>query len=177
MCLRGRHGQSQDFHPLGPPLAGRVLMGRYPDFLACLQAICVARMALAGRYFFSIHDLSVGDFHPAQHAISALNKNPALYHRLTRRWIGYLAAEGPIGRRCARCVRQQPKSETQHPAQLHTNCDAELPSGVPFLVVILKPQMGNKRLAPQVAQRVFQLHQLNEEIVLRIKSRRRHGRL
>ena len=158
MCLYRGHGQCEDFNPLGPPLPGGVLTGGYPDFLAWLETISIAGVALAGRYFFSIHDLSVSDFHPAQHAISALDENPALDHRHVGWGIGDFAAEGAIGRRCGGRVRQQSKSETQHPAQLHTNCDAELPSGVPLLVVILKTQVGNKRLAPQVAQRVFQLH-------------------
>ena len=137
-------------------------MGRYPDFLACLETLCIAVMALAGRYFFSINDLSVGDFHSAQHAISALDENPALDRRLTGWGIGDFATERPVGRGCSGRVSQQPKSETQHPAHLHSNCDAELPSGVLFSVVILKPQVRNERLAPQMAQRVFELHQLNK---------------
>src|SRR5262249_21393943 len=45
------------------------------------------------------------------------------------------------------------------------------------LVVILQAEMGDQRLAFQVAQCVLQLHQLDEQIVLRIESRRSHGRL
>src|SRR5215468_5228803 len=37
--------------------------------------------------------------------------------------------------------------------------------------------MRDERLTPQVTQRVLQLHQLNEQIVLRIQPRSRHGRL
>lgn len=105
-------------------------MGSNPDFLACLETTCIAVMPLAGRYLFSVNDLSVGDFHPAQHAISALDEDPALDRRLAWRGIGDLATERPVDRGCGRPVRQQPKSETQYPAQFHTNCDAELPSGV-----------------------------------------------
>ena len=75
-------------------------MGRYPDFLASLQAINIAVMALAGWYFFSINDLSMGDFYPAKHAISALNKDPAFDRGLTCRGIGDLAAEGSIYGEC-----------------------------------------------------------------------------
>ena len=73
-------------------------MGRYPDFLTCLQTFHIAVMALAGRYFLSINDLSMGDFHPAQHMISALDKNPAFDHGLTGGRIGDLAAERSIDR-------------------------------------------------------------------------------
>src|ERR1700681_2681370 len=37
------------------------------------------------------------------------------------------------------------------------------------LVVIFQAQMGNQGFTLDMAQRVLQLHQLNEEIVLRIK--------
>jgi hypothetical protein len=77
-------------------------MGRYSDFLACPETICVAVMMLAGRYFLAIDNLSMGNFYPAQHAISALDKDPALDHRLIRRGIGDLAAERPIDREDSR---------------------------------------------------------------------------
>lgn len=77
-------------------------MGRYPDFLACPEAICFATMALAGRYFLSINDLGVRYFHPAQHVISALDKDPALDRRFTCRGIGNLAEERPVCRECGR---------------------------------------------------------------------------
>src|SRR5271165_3603922 len=46
-----------------------------------------------------------------------------------------------------------------------------------FLVVILQPQMRNQLLALEVAQRVLQLHGLDEQVVLGIQPRRRHRRL
>ena len=95
-------------------------MGRYPDFLACAQTIHIAVMALAGRYFLSIDDFSMGDFHPPQHVISALDKDPAFNRGLTGRRIGDLAAERSIHGECRGAVRQQPENETQHAAQLHT---------------------------------------------------------
>src|SRR5215472_9324143 len=45
------------------------------------------------------------------------------------------------------------------------------------LVVILQAEVSDQRLAFQVAQGVLQLHQLDEQIVLGIQSRRSHGRL
>ncbi len=44
------------------------------------------------------------------------------------------------------------------------------------LVVILQPQMRDQLFAFQVPQRVLQLHQLDEQIVLRIQARCRHRR-
>ena len=44
-------------------------------------------------------------------------------------------------------------------------------------VVILQPQMRDQFLALQMPQRVLQLHQLNEQIMLGIQSRHRHRRL
>jgi len=95
-------------------------MGRYPDFLACLETIHIAMMALAGRYFLSINDLSMGDFHAAQHVISALDKDPAFDHRFARRRIGDLAAERSIGSQGHGTVRKQSEDKTQQAAQLHT---------------------------------------------------------
>ena len=105
-------------------------MGRYPDLLASPETICFAIMTLAGRHFVSINDLCMGHLHPAQHVISALDKDPAFDRRLTCRGIGNLAKECPVDRGCGGPECQQPKSETQHKAQLHSNCDAELPGGV-----------------------------------------------
>jgi len=87
-------------------------MGRYPDFLACPETIHIAVMALAGRDFLSIDNLSMGDFYPAQHVISALDKNPALDRGLTGRRIGDLAAERSIDGECHGTIRQQSENET-----------------------------------------------------------------
>src|SRR5215472_16658481 len=43
------------------------------------------------------------------------------------------------------------------------------------LIVIFQPQVSNQRLALQVAQRVLELHELDEQIVLRVESGRCHG--
>jgi len=94
-------------------------MGRYPDFLACLETIHIAVMALAGRYFLSIDDLSMGNFHSAQHVISALDKDPAFDRGFTGRRIGDLAAERSIGGECRGTVDEQ-QNKTQHAGQLHT---------------------------------------------------------
>src|SRR5215470_8007774 len=53
-----------------------------------------------------------------------------------------------------------------------------MPAGrfVISLVVILQPQVGNQRLTFQVPERVFQLHQLDEKIVLRVEAGSSHGR-
>jgi len=45
------------------------------------------------------------------------------------------------------------------------------------LVVILQSQVRNQFLALQMPQRVLQFHQLNKQIMLGIKPRRRHRRL
>jgi hypothetical protein len=44
-----------------------------------------------------------------------------------------------------------------------------------LLVVVFQAQVGNQGFALDVAQGVFQLHQLNEEIMLRVKPGSRHG--
>src|SRR5215475_14181450 len=44
-------------------------------------------------------------------------------------------------------------------------------------VVILQPEVRNQILAHNVTQRIFQLHRLNKQIVLRIQPLRRHRRL
>ena len=114
-------------------------MGRYPDFLACPETLHIAIMTLAGRYFLSIDNLSMGDFYPAQHVISALDKDPAFDRGLTGRRIGDLAPERSIYGECRETACQQPENEAQHPTQFHSKSDAELPIGVGSLVVILKP--------------------------------------
>src|SRR5215468_5677281 len=45
------------------------------------------------------------------------------------------------------------------------------------LVVILGAEMGDELFVAEVAQRVLELHELDEEIVLRIQTRRRHRAL
>src|SRR5690348_4780463 len=45
----------------------------------------------------------------------------------------------------------------------------------PRLVVILESEMRDQLFIPQVAKRVLELHQLDEEIMFRIESRRGHG--
>jgi hypothetical protein len=88
-------------------------MGRYPDFLAGPETLHIATMTLAGRYFLSIDNLSVGHFHPAQHAISALDKDPAFDRRFIGRRIGDLAAERSIDGECHDgAKRQQSENET-----------------------------------------------------------------
>src|SRR5437773_11496278 len=46
-----------------------------------------------------------------------------------------------------------------------------------ILVVVLETQVSNQIFAPQVAQSVLQLHQLNEDVMFRIQSWRGHRRL
>lgn len=86
-------------------------MGGYPDFLACPETIHIAIMAIGGRYFVSIDNLSMGHFYPAQHVISALDKDPAFDRRLIDRRIGDLAAERSIHSECRETIRQQPENE------------------------------------------------------------------
>src|SRR5580704_197773 len=45
------------------------------------------------------------------------------------------------------------------------------------LVVIFLPEVRNQILSHHPAQRVFQLHRLNKQVVLGIQARRRHRRL
>ena len=45
------------------------------------------------------------------------------------------------------------------------------------LVVVFQTQMGDQILATEIAQRVFELHQLDEYVMLRIESRGCLGRL
>ncbi len=87
-------------------------MGCNPDFLAGAETIHIAVMALAGRYFLSIDDLSMGDFHPPQHVISALDKDPAFDRGLTGRRIGNLAAERSVDGECRGTERQHSENET-----------------------------------------------------------------
>lgn len=88
-------------------------MGCYPDFLAGPETPQIAIMTLAGRYFLSINDLGVGDFHAAQHVIFALDKDPAFDLRFIGRRIGDLAAERSIdGEHHGGTIRQQAENET-----------------------------------------------------------------
>ena len=88
-------------------------MGRNPDFLACPETIYIAIMTLAGRYFLSIDNLSMGNFYPPQHVISALDKDPAFDSRFIGRRIGDLAAERSIDGECHDgAKRQQSENET-----------------------------------------------------------------
>jgi hypothetical protein len=88
-------------------------MGCYPDFLAGPETPHIAIMTLDGRYFLSINDLGVGDFHAAQHVISALDKYPAFDRRFIGRRIGDLAAERSIDGECHDgAKRQQSENET-----------------------------------------------------------------
>jgi hypothetical protein len=70
----------------------------------------------------------------------------------------------------ARTLRNRclPSANRGHPSD---SC-AQRPS-----IVILQPQMRDQLLAFQVPERIFQLHQLNEQIVLGIQARHRHRRL
>ena len=86
-------------------------MGRYPDFLASLETLHIAIMTLTGRYFLSIDNLSMGDFYPSQHVISALDKDPAFHGRFIGRRIGDLAPERSIHGECRETERQQPENE------------------------------------------------------------------
>jgi hypothetical protein len=54
----------------------------------------------------------MGDFYPPQHAISALDEDPAFDRRLTGRRIRDLAAERSIDGECRGTVRQQSENET-----------------------------------------------------------------
>ncbi|HEV8182523.1 MAG TPA: hypothetical protein VGQ61_09130 [Candidatus Angelobacter sp.] len=88
-------------------------MGRYPDFLAGPETLHIAIMTLAGRHFLSINDLGMGDFHAAQHVVSALDKDPTFDRRFIVRRIGDLAAERSIdGEYHGGAIRQQTENET-----------------------------------------------------------------
>jgi len=88
-------------------------MGCYPDFLAGPETLHIAIMTLAGRHFLSIDNLSMGNFYPAQHVISALDKYPAFDRRFIGRRIGDLAAERSIDGECHDGTkRQQSENET-----------------------------------------------------------------
>jgi hypothetical protein len=55
-------------------------------------------------------------------------------------------------------------------------CDAGKRSAAISSVVVLKAKVGDKFLAPQVTEGVFQFHQLDKEIVFGIETRHGHGR-
>lgn len=123
-----------------------------PDFLPCVEAIRIAIVALAGGNFFTVDNFSMRHFHPAQHPISTFDEDPAFDGRLICRRIGNLAAERSIDCQGDGNPNLQNKRETKHPAeQPHAISDAELWDGVLCLVVILKPQMRDKLLSPQMA--------------------------
>jgi hypothetical protein len=86
-------------------------MGGYPDFLAGPETLHIAVMTLTGRYFLSIDNLSMGDFYPPQHVISALDEDPAFDLRFIGRRIGDLATERSIHGECHGTVRQQAENE------------------------------------------------------------------
>lgn len=152
-------------------------MSSHPDFLAGFKALRIAGSMLTGRHFFTENDLGMGHFNPAKHVIHAFDENPAFNRRYVSWRIGDFAAKCSIRRKRSREPDHQYKTKTQHPARHHNYCDAKLPGGVPRLVVILKSKMGNQRLAFKMAQSIFQLHGLNKQVVLRIKTRHSHRRL
>jgi hypothetical protein len=103
-------------------------MGGHPDFLAGLETFRIAGLPLARRHFVTENNLRMRHFNPAEHVIHAFDKNPALYSRFVSWWISNLAAKSPIDGK-SRKASQQRKSEAEHPAPRHTNCDAKLPGG------------------------------------------------
>jgi hypothetical protein len=81
--------------------------------------------------------------HTAQHIVSALDENPASRRRSIFRRVNHFADESSIRRKGRWNRRQNRKRQTQKPA-FHVYFDAKPPSGVGFLVVILKPQVSDE---------------------------------
>lgn len=99
-ALWGYLGQSgrqmQDLHSLGPPFPGRILARRNPDFLPGAKTFRVAFAVLAGRNFIAKDDNGVQNLNAAQHAIPALNKDPAMNRRRVDWGIDDPAPKGTI---------------------------------------------------------------------------------
>jgi len=103
----------QDFNPFGPPLTGGILASRDPDLLSRAEALCIAFAALVDRHPFSKDDFSVRNLNPPQHAIAALDEDPAGGKRLICRRINHLAAKCAVNSRGRRTGKQQHEYETQ----------------------------------------------------------------
>src|SRR6266481_6800305 len=81
--------------------------------------------------------------------------------------------------------RIKKKRATVERQEITKDSDAAAAKGVlqplvrmmPGSVVILKAQMGDQLFAAQVAQRIFELHQLDKQVMFRIQPRNRHRRL
>jgi hypothetical protein len=71
----------QYLDPPGPPFTSGILPGRYTHFLAGTDAIKVALVPLGLRHLVAKDDHGMRDFHPPQHAITALHKDPAASQR------------------------------------------------------------------------------------------------
>lgn len=164
----------QYFYPFGSPFTRRVLPGGNANFQAGAQALGIALVALPCRDIVAKNDHGVRYLHAAQHAVAALYEDPARDSLLVSRGINHLALESPVNRQDARSEKQKPENEAKRPARLHTSSDARLPARGSLLVVILQPKMGNERFAPQVPQRVLELHRLDKQVVLGIQPWHRH---
>src|SRR4029077_7877634 len=77
-CLGQPGCKMQDLYSLGPPFTGGILPRRHPHVLPRAKALRVAFAMLAGRDLVPKNDNGVRNLHSAQHAISALHKDPAV---------------------------------------------------------------------------------------------------
>jgi len=120
----------QGFNQFCPPLPGRILAGSDPDFLSGADAFGVAFVVLAGWDALAKDDYRMGNLHPAQHAVLALDKDPSWGKRLIQGRINHLAAKGAIHGWGLRAAHKQRQRETHGPGNPHPHSDAKLQGGV-----------------------------------------------
>src|SRR5215472_5389470 len=123
-------GEMQYLHPLGPPFPGGILPGCHSDVLSRAEALGIALVALAGRNTFTENNHRMRYFDPAQHPVPALHINPPGKRRRVVWRLDDPSAKGSVRGRKGYARDQQCEDQSEHPAHLHPDCDAKLPSGV-----------------------------------------------
>src|SRR5262249_31886763 len=73
---------------------------------------------------------------------------------------------------------QLPSGESPHPAQpLAPTTSGRRSARKKILIVVFGAKVSDELLAAEMAERILELHQLNEEVVLGVQPRRRHRAL
>jgi hypothetical protein len=86
----------QDFNLFGPPLPGGILPGCDPDLLSRAEALSIALATLVHGHLFTKDNFSVRNLNPPQHAVPALDEDPAGNDRLVCRRINDLPTKRAI---------------------------------------------------------------------------------
>jgi hypothetical protein len=126
----------------------------------------------------------VGHFDAAHNMVTPLDKNPPRRDPLIDGGTNHLPLKNSLNSHPRPRPKQKQRKQQASPtcadttrqAQAHTLCLMRDLPGTFSLVVVLQSQVRDERLASQVPQRVFEFHQLNEQVVLGVESRSGHRR-